>query len=91
MLMLDGQPDGAVSPDGRVMGCYLHGLFAADAFRHRFLARLQPRVSSGVDYDASVDAALDEVAAHLEAHLDLDRLLAVAEGRTAAGRGVRGL
>jgi adenosylcobyric acid synthase len=91
MLMLDGQPDGAVSQDGRVMGCYLHGLFAADAFRHRFLARLQPRVSSGVDYDASVDAALDEVAAHLEAHLDLDRLLAIAEGRAAAGRGVQGL
>ena len=40
MLELDGRPDGAVSPDGRVAGCYLHGLFAADAFRRAFLARL---------------------------------------------------
>ena len=40
MLSLDGGPDGAVSADGRVAGCYLHGLFASDSFRHAFLARL---------------------------------------------------
>ena len=40
MLDLGGRPDGAVSPDGRVAGCYLHGLFAGDAFRRAFLARL---------------------------------------------------
>ena len=43
MLDLDGRPDGAVSPDGRIMGCYVHGLFAADDFRHAFLARLRER------------------------------------------------
>ncbi|MBS8271683.1 cobyric acid synthase CobQ, partial [Halomonas litopenaei] len=26
-LSLDGRGEGAASPDGRVMGCYLHGLF----------------------------------------------------------------
>ena len=35
-----GGPDGAVSADGRVTGCYLHGLFASDPFRRAFLARL---------------------------------------------------
>ena len=37
---LGGRPDGAVSADGRVAGCYLHGLFASDDFRRAFLARL---------------------------------------------------
>ena len=43
MLRLAGNAEGAVSADGRVMGCYLHGLFAADAFRHAFLSHLRPR------------------------------------------------
>ncbi|HYM03045.1 MAG TPA: cobyric acid synthase [Stellaceae bacterium] len=78
MLTLGGRPDGAVSGNGRVMGCYLHGLFASDDFRHGFLARLKPRLRGALDYDASVEAALDDLARHLEAHLDLDALLAVA-------------
>src|SRR5207244_998674 len=40
MLQLSDRPDGAVSADGRVAGCYLHGLFASDPFRRAFLARL---------------------------------------------------
>ncbi len=34
----DGQAEGAVSADGRVAGCYVHGLFASDAFRRAWLA-----------------------------------------------------
>jgi adenosylcobyric acid synthase len=34
----DGRPDGAISADGRVAGCYVHGLFASDAFRQTWLA-----------------------------------------------------
>ena len=81
MLRLGGRPDGAVSADGRVMGCYLHGLFAADGFRHAFLSRLKNRAASGLAYDAEVDAVLDRLAAHLETHLDLDRLLDAAGRR----------
>ena len=40
MLRLGDRRDGAVSRDGRVAGCHLHGLFASDAFRRAFLARL---------------------------------------------------
>jgi adenosylcobyric acid synthase len=78
MLELGGRPDGAVSADGRIMGCYLHGLFAADGFRHAFLARLRARAVSGVAYEAQVEAALDALADHLEGSLDLDGLLALA-------------
>ena len=81
MLRLATGADGAVSADGRVMGCYLHGLFSADDFRHRFLARLGSSKASGVRYEDGIEATLDRLAAHLERHLDLDRLLAIARGR----------
>jgi adenosylcobyric acid synthase len=34
----DGEPDGCVSTDRRVLGTYLHGIFDHDHFRHQFLA-----------------------------------------------------
>jgi adenosylcobyric acid synthase len=82
MLDLDGRPDGAVSADGRVMGCYVHGLFAADDFRHAFLARLQDRVASGLSFERQIETTLDALADHLEAHVDLDGLLALARSRS---------
>ena len=41
LVTLASGPDGARSGNGRVMGCYLHGLFAADGFRRAFLGRLR--------------------------------------------------
>ena len=78
LLDLNGRPDGAVSDDGRVLGSYLHGLFASDAFRHAFLARLKDRAASGLAYEAEVEATLDKLAAHLEGCLDLDGFLEAA-------------
>jgi len=78
MLELEGRPEGAVSADGRVMGCYLHGLFAADGFRHAFLARLRARTASGVAYEARIEATLDALADHLESAVDIDGLLELA-------------
>jgi adenosylcobyric acid synthase len=78
MLTIEGRPDGAVSPAGRVMGCYLHGLFASDAFRHAFLARVAGGATGSVAYEAQVEAALDTLAAQLERELDLDRLFQLA-------------
>jgi adenosylcobyric acid synthase len=78
MLRLGEATDGAISADGRVMGCYLHGLLAADGFRHALLARIRGGAGQGIAYEARVEAALDGLAAHLERCLDLDRLLALA-------------
>jgi adenosylcobyric acid synthase len=77
MLRLTDGPDGAVSADGRVAGCYVHGLFASNSFRAAFLARLGS-TGSGLDYDRLVETTLDQLADHLETHLDLDALLAAA-------------
>ena len=71
-LELDSRPEGAASADGRVKGCYLHGLFADDGFRAAYLAELGAASAPG--YDAGVEATLDALAAHLETHLDLDRI-----------------
>jgi adenosylcobyric acid synthase len=73
-----GREEGSVSPDGRVMGSYLHGVFAADGFRHAFLERLGFAPAGGVAYDALIEETLDALADHLETHLDLDALLAAA-------------
>src|SRR5690606_8971577 len=75
---VSGKPEGAVSPDGRVIGTYLHGLFAADDFRTAFLARLGAATSGALRYEAEIEATLDGLAAHLERHLDLDMLLGLA-------------
>ena len=72
--------DGAISRNGLVMGCTVHGLFAADGFRRWFLSTLRPGRHSGLAYETMVEDALDALAAHLETHLDLDALLAVAKG-----------
>jgi adenosylcobyric acid synthase len=74
------RPDGAVSADGRIAGCYLHGLFAGDAFRHAFLAGLKPRAASGISYEHEIESTLDALADHLATHLDLDGILRIAQG-----------
>jgi adenosylcobyric acid synthase len=70
--------DGAISADMRVQGCYLHGLFASDRFRHAFLDGLHRREASGIAYDAEIDRVLDNLALHLEDALDIERILEVA-------------
>ncbi len=80
LLRLEGgRPDGAVSVDGRTMGCYVHGLFASDEFRHRFLEGLRQGRHFGDAYEARVDAALDSLARHIDTQMDLDALLAAIE------------
>jgi adenosylcobyric acid synthase len=77
----DGRSDGAISGDGRVAGCYLHGIFAQDEFRHAFLAAIRDRQASGLAYEAEIETVLDGLAQHLSRHLDLDRILEIAHGR----------
>jgi adenosylcobyric acid synthase len=77
MLRLAGHSDGCVSADGRVTGCYLHGLFASDPFRRSFLAKIGAEPSE-IAYEQGIETTLDLLADHLEQSLDLTALLAAA-------------
>jgi adenosylcobyric acid synthase len=79
VLTLRGSPEGASSPDGRVQGTYVHGLFASDGFRRAYLAGFG--IASRLAYASAVETALEALADHLETHLDLDAILAMARTR----------
>src|SRR5690606_24404599 len=76
LTRLNGQQaeDGAVSPDGRVWGCYLHGLFANDAFRRSWLNRLAPQDANDTAYTQHLQASLDRLADAVEESLDMSQL-----------------
>ena len=82
-LRVGDRPEGAASPDGRIRGCYLHGLFASDGFRAAFLEGLG-HAGPVTGYDAAVEGALDALAGHLETHLDVTALLGLAADVSAA-------
>ncbi|MFD0917729.1 cobyric acid synthase [Pseudahrensia aquimaris] len=69
MVRFNGEPDGAISADGRVKGCYLHGLFTSDRWRRDYLASLGVK-SGGRAYLDTVDETLDLVAQRLEKLVD---------------------
>ena len=77
LKLANGPVVGAVSADGRVAGCYIHGLLADDRQRQHWLQRLGGQASSFA-YESDVDTTLDLLADHLEKHVDCDRLLALA-------------
>jgi adenosylcobyric acid synthase len=72
-----GKPEGAVSANGRVIGTYVHGLFADDRQRSAWLQRLGAGPAN-VAYEELVEATLDKLAKHLATFVDLDRLLSAA-------------
>ena len=77
--LADGREEGALSSSQQVMGTYLHGVFAADAFRHDVLSRLREGRQGGTAYEQGVEEALDALAKHLEMCLGLDGILEIAD------------
>ncbi len=76
LLSLAGRPDGAVSDDDQVLGCYLHGLFDQAEACEALLRRVGLEGEAGaVDYQTHRQAELDRLADAVEEHLDTDALL----------------
>ncbi|MCY4053326.1 MAG: cobyric acid synthase [Hyphomicrobiales bacterium] len=80
MLMLENpsRQHGEISADGRIEGCYLHGIFSDDGFRHAWLNRLRKRVPGGLAYEQQVEETLDALSKHIEQHINIERLLKIA-------------
>jgi len=78
MVNFDGRFDGAISRDGNVRGCYLHGLFNSDDYRKQLLKQQGFEADENLSYATSVETALDELAETLEKHFDIDGLLELA-------------
>ncbi len=81
---LPDEIEGAVSPDGRVRGTTLHGLFEHDAFRERFLVELAQRrgkhfAPTGVVFAHARVRRFDIIADAIEEHLDVAALVRLIE------------
>ncbi len=70
-------PQGARSDNGRIAGCYVHGLFQQGSARAAFLKTLGA-ASTAQDHDTIVEAALDEIAAALAQQFDISGLAEIA-------------
>jgi adenosylcobyric acid synthase len=74
-VLLRGAAEGAISPDGRILGTYLHGLFDHPEACAALLewAGMERRDVT-FDYRALREAGIERLAEALEAHLDWGRL-----------------
>jgi adenosylcobyric acid synthase len=66
--------DGAISADGRIWGCYLHGLFANTAFRHAWLTCLgwnPEHRSFSAQASDQLERSLDHLADEVQAAIDM--------------------
>lgn len=65
--------DGSVSSNGKIWGCYLHGLFANDSFRHAWLTRLGWR-GQVTSQAARLEESLEKLADAVEGALNMELL-----------------
>jgi adenosylcobyric acid synthase len=70
-----GEPDGALSSDGQILGSYVHGLFDEPQALAALLGWAGLRDAAPMDMNALREASIERVADAVEAHLDTATLL----------------
>ncbi len=69
--------NGSISADGRIWGCYLHGLFGNPTFRYAWLASLgwspEGQILAPQEAD-QLEASLTYLADQVEAAVDIRRI-----------------
>jgi hypothetical protein len=75
----DERLDGATSADGRVVGAYLHGLFADDGQRADWMAAFG--AASELEYETTVERTLDKLAHHRARRISIAKRCSPRRGR----------
>ncbi len=78
LFRLGDRTDGARSPDERIEGTYLHGVFASDRFRRAWIRRAGGMAGAALRHHVIVEQAIDRLADQVEAAVDCDALLGCA-------------
>ena len=78
-LTVDGNPEGALSLDEKIIGTYLHGIFSGNEFRDAFLSNLMFMCERNgeigkLDFECEVDGTLDELALGISQDINIDSL-----------------
>ncbi|MBF0176566.1 MAG: cobyric acid synthase [Magnetococcales bacterium] len=76
-MFLHGQPHGAISSDGQILGGYLHGLFDRPEACHSLLAWAGLTKTHPVNLAQRRDSDFDRLADALEQHLDMPGILSL--------------
>lgn len=74
-VYLDGQADGAISPDGQIFATYLHGLFDTPEALQALLTWAGLRETDTFDINAVREQQLERLADTLEEHLAMPAVL----------------
>ncbi|WNQ10227.1 cobyric acid synthase [Paenibacillus aurantius] len=79
VLQDDFYPEGAITPDGKLWGTYIHGILHNDEFRRCWLNGIREekgwvRREGTLFFRHRRESAFDRLADHVRAHLDMQRI-----------------
>ncbi|MES9845002.1 MAG: cobyric acid synthase [Candidatus Sedimenticola sp. PURPLELP] len=77
LVNLSGRTDGAISPDDKVAGTYLHGIFESQAGCDSLLQWASLSQACTPDYNALREREIDRLADAAQEHLDIDRIVSI--------------
>ena len=75
LFRLGDRTDGARSPDERIEGTYVHGVFTNDHFRRAWIERVGGTADTALQHHAIVEQAIDRLADEVEGAIDSEALL----------------